>query len=123
MEEYENRKGDALRSGDNFDEEMREFPIGEVGAFQSTEEKFVVCLDTLGQDRGFSDTERRFVLTTIQTYRKIWEAEQRGNLTRDRDERLMLAKGPVEDEGAEAPEDKPDAMVELERSIEEVLNT
>lgn len=51
MEEYETKKGDAARSGDNFDDEKREFPMGEVGAFQSTEEKFVVCLDTLGQDR------------------------------------------------------------------------
>ena len=69
MEEYETRKGDAQRAGDNFDEEVREFPLGEVGPFQSTEEKFVVCLDTLGQDRGFSDTERRFVLNTIQKYK------------------------------------------------------
>jgi len=97
--------------------------MGEVGPFTSTEEKFVVCLDTLGQDRQFSDAERRFVLTTIQTYKKIWEAEQKGNLTRDRDERLTLSKGPVEEEGGDAPEDKEDAMVELEKQIEEVLNT
>lgn len=36
---------------------------------------------------------------------------------------MTLSKGPVEEEGGDAPEDKEDAMVELEKQIEEVLNT
>lgn len=65
MEEYENRKGEAARSGDPFDEEEKEFPLEEVKPFQSSDEKFVICLDTLGQDREFTNDQRRFVLETV----------------------------------------------------------
>lgn len=51
MEEFENRRQEAARTGELFDEEEKEFPMEEVSPFISTDEKFVVCLDTLGQDR------------------------------------------------------------------------
>jgi len=76
MEDLENRKQEALRNGEPWEEEDKEFPVEEVKAFIATEEKLVVCLDTLGQDRAFSDDQRRFVLKTIQKYKHIWETEQ-----------------------------------------------
>ena len=48
MEELENRKQEALRNGEPFDEEEREFVLEEIKPFLSSEEKFVVCLDTMG---------------------------------------------------------------------------
>lgn len=90
--------------------------------FLSTEEKFVVCLDTMGQDREFTPEQRRFVLNTVDKYRKIWEAEQRDNLTRDRDERLSLVKGEASGEAEDREEgDRPEPLAELERHIEEVI--
>jgi hypothetical protein len=47
-----------------------------------------VCLDTLGQDREFTDDQRRFVLETIKNFRAFWEQKERDNLTFDRDHRL-----------------------------------
>ncbi len=47
-----------------------------------------MCLDTLGQDREFTDDQRRFVLETIKNFRAIWEQKERDNLTFDRDHRL-----------------------------------
>lgn len=61
------------------------------------------------------------MLNTIDSYRKIWEGEQRNNLTRDRDDRLALAKGETIGEEDAQAEEKPDAMAELEKSIEEIL--
>jgi hypothetical protein len=102
-----------MRSNDPWEEEEREFPLGQVSDFIATEEKFVICLDTLGQDREFTEDQRRFVLNTVQEYRKIWEAEQKDNLTRDRDQRLALTRpvGDIDvDDDAGAQEDKPDPL-------------
>jgi hypothetical protein len=81
-------------------------------------------LDTLGQDRGFTKDERRFILNTIAKFRDIWEAEQRDNLTRDRDDRLTYARPERDGEGeAEAAEDddqdNADCIADIERQIEE----
>ena len=124
LEDLDNRRQEALRNGDPFDEEEREFPTGETGDYLSSQEKFVVCLDTMGQDREFTGDERRFVLRTVQTYKKIWEAEQRDNLTRDRDERLALSRGESiaqKDDDEEEEKVKPDVMAELEKAIEEKM--
>jgi hypothetical protein len=78
----------------------------------------------MGQDREFTAEERRFTLRTIQTYIKIWEAEQRDNLTRDRDERLALQRGETiqqRDDDDEEEKVKPDVMAELEKAIEEKM--
>ena len=73
-------------------------------------------MDTLGQDREFTDTERRFVLRTITSFRKTWEAEQRDNLTKDRDEILALTRPEtVDEDGNNDNETKPDPNVEIER--------
>jgi hypothetical protein len=102
---------------------MKEFVEEVVKPFVCVENKFVVCLDTLGQDREFTDAERRFVLRTITSFRKTWEAEQRDNLTKDRDEILALTRPVTEDEEAanDGNETKPDPNVEIERQIEEAL--
>lgn len=55
---------------------------------------YVVCLDTLGQDREFSEEQRRFILETLKRFRALWEAKEHRFLTRDRDLRLKA----IEDE-------------------------
>ena len=52
------------------------------------EEKYVVCVDTLGQDRELSETQKRFILETIKRYRELWEKRENDNLTKDRDRKL-----------------------------------
>ena len=63
----------------------------------------MLCLDTLGQDRQFSDDEKRFVLETVTAYRECWEKQEEYCLTADRDRKLELMGIEVE-EGAEAEE-------------------
>lgn len=81
----------------------------------------------MGQDRDFSEEERRFALQTVAKFIKIWEAEQRDNLTKDRDERLaVMAPPPVAEtpvptdkEGSEhEPETKLNPFEEIEKAIE-----
>jgi hypothetical protein len=57
-------------------------------AFLSKKKKYVVCVDTLGQDRELTEDQRRFVLKTIAQFKQIWEEKERENLRRDRDRRI-----------------------------------
>lgn len=52
---------------------------------QVTECKYVVCLDTLGQDRELSDDKKRFVLNTLRAYTEAWEASEMRALLHDCD--------------------------------------
>ena len=51
-----------------------------------------MCLDTLGQDREFTDEQRRFVLETVKNFSSIWERREQENLTKDRNLRLTMAE-------------------------------
>jgi hypothetical protein len=44
---------------------------------------FVVCLNTMGQDREFTDDEKKFALRTIRAYRDRWEEVEKSNLEQD----------------------------------------
>lgn len=52
----------------------------------------MVCLDTLGQDRGFTDDERRFVLTTVQRFKKFWEDSEVRALNNDCNRKIQIIK-------------------------------
>ena len=35
--------------------------------------QFAICLDTAGQDRRFTDEERKFALNAVKMFREKWE--------------------------------------------------
>lgn len=82
--------------------------------FKTFKEEYIICLDTLGQDRQFSDDEKRFTLETIKAYREAWEAREIASLTADRDRKLALmnvaAEEPVENEEQQEMIDELDAL-------------
>lgn len=47
-----------------------------------------MCLDTLGQDREFTEDQRRFVLRTVQEFIAIWEEKERSCLRNDIERRV-----------------------------------
>ena len=57
-------------------------------------------MDTLGQDRQFTDEEKRFTLRTLQQFKETWEERETASLIADRDRKLELM-GIERDEGAE----------------------
>lgn len=59
---FNSRRGNALNNGDTFDEEERQWEEIECRPFACIEEKYVVSLDTLGQDRQFTIDQKRFIL-------------------------------------------------------------
>lgn len=51
--------------------------------FKTQKVTFVVCLNTLGKDRTFSNEERLAALRLVQQYRDIWEQSEDDHLRAD----------------------------------------
>ena len=70
--------------------EERTWPAIDEKSFLTKQRKYVVCLDTLGQDREFTDQQRRFALETVKNFATFWEKRESENLTKDRNIRLHM---------------------------------
>ena len=51
--------------------------------YTSQKVQYVVCLNTLGQDREFTAAEIRYALDTVKLYRDEWERIEKENLRKD----------------------------------------
>lgn len=87
-------RDDAERNGVPFEGENKVWEQLVEKPYITKKKSYVVCLDTLGQDREFTDDQRRFILETIKKFISLWEEKERRFLTRDRDLRLQA----IEDE-------------------------
>jgi hypothetical protein len=80
------------------DEEEREWAEIPELPLETHEVKYVVCLDTLGQDREFDEDCKRFVLSTVRAFQKCWEESDKRALYADRDRKMeQLAVDPAAD--------------------------
>jgi len=86
--EQQQRKESAQATGEPFEPEEKEWPEIPLQPPITSEVKFVVCLDTLGQDRGFTDDERRFVLRTVDYFKGAWEQSEMRALHSDCDRKI-----------------------------------
>jgi len=59
-----------------------------VKPFTTTKVQYVVCLNTLGQDREFSAEQIRYALDTVRLYRDEWERIEVENLSKDINRKL-----------------------------------
>ena len=106
-EQLEAKVAAAQANNETLEEEEKVWESLEFAPFQTQEEKYVICFDTMGQDREFTDKEKMFVFNTMRKFKDLWELEERNNLTQDRDRKL-----------AQLGEDKE----ELEKKEEEAVN-
>ena len=89
--EQEVKRQEAINAGnENFEPEEKEWEVIDYAPYKTEERKYVVCLDTMGQDREFTEDEKRFALNTVKQYIEIWEQEERNALSADRDRRVEL---------------------------------
>jgi hypothetical protein len=49
----------------------------------------------MGQDREFSEDQRRFVLQTVMWFKQAWERAEYNNLTADRDRKIAYKERDV----------------------------
>jgi hypothetical protein len=89
-EETERIREEKERAGESFIAEDREWPVIEEKPFVTRLKRFVVGLDTLGQDREFTFEQRRFALETVNNFAAIWEKREQENLVKDRNLRLEM---------------------------------
>jgi len=61
-----------------------------IAEFEKTEKKYILCLDTVGQDRIFTDEERKFIFEVQKTIKENWEILEKKLLIKDRDAKLEL---------------------------------
>jgi hypothetical protein len=88
-EEQEAVKEDKLKAGEKFYPEDKEWEDIKTNSFMTSDEKFVLCIDTLGQDRKLSDEQRKFCLETTLKFIKTWEQSETSQLEQDRNQRLQ----------------------------------
>jgi hypothetical protein len=98
-------------------EEVKEWEVIEEKEFETYEEKFVVCVDTMGQDKQISKNDKLFILRAVKKYKEIWEQVERDNLTKDRDAKLGQLDGDKDFQENEASK----ANDEEEKYVEEQI--
>ena len=83
-------KEQKLAAGEEY--EKPEEPWQEIQAdpFKSVEKKFVICIDTLGQDNELTDEQKRFALKTAQDFKNAWEKFENDKIISDRDKRILV---------------------------------
>lgn len=62
----------------------------ELQEYKKTEKKMLICLDTLGQDRSFSDEQKKFIFECVKTIKSSWEKLEDNLLLKDRDLRIDI---------------------------------
>lgn len=76
-------KEEKEEAGEPFVPEEREWPEFEYSEFKTKKVQYVVGLNTLGQDRKFTEDEINFALKCIKDYQDAWEETERVNLDAD----------------------------------------
>lgn len=78
-------RAEAEAAGTDFVPEERTWEEIILPPIKTVDKKYVICLDTMGQDRIFTDKERQFILETIHRFRCNWEDFEKDRLIQDRD--------------------------------------
>jgi len=73
----------------------------------------------MGQDRPFSDDQKRFVLRAVQAFKNNWERAEKASLVQDRDKKIAsMQKEPTIEQ-----ETNQSVLEQIERTVEELVAT
>jgi hypothetical protein len=79
-------------NGEEFHPDVKVWDPIEQKPFKTKKIQYVVCLNTLGQDRKFTEEEKLYALRTVQKFRDRWEILERENLQSDVAKKLERAE-------------------------------
>ena len=82
------RKEECDANDQEYEYDAGEWPEIEAKPFTTQSIQYVICLNTMGQDREFTQEEIRYALDTVKMYRNEWESIEKDNLKRDIDRKL-----------------------------------
>lgn len=91
--EQSQKKAEAEENGEEFAPEEKEFPEIKTADYKTQPVRYCVCLNTMGQDREFTEEQRLLALRTVQAFRDRWEALERENLLADVTAKLDRSEG------------------------------
>lgn len=63
--------------------EEKEWDEIEYAPFKTKKVQYVVCLNTMGKDRKYSEDQKLYALRTVQMFRDRWEKLEKENLESD----------------------------------------
>ena len=96
----ENGEEDIEEEIEAFEKEKAEWEELIEPEFKSIEKKFVVCLDTMGQDRELDIKEREYLDRIVQLFANSWETNEKKQLSDDIDNQInylnSIDNNPVE---------------------------
>ena len=75
-----------------FEPEERDWTLYEYEPFKTQKVQYCLCLNTMGQDREFTDEERLYALACVKNYRARWEQVEREQLRRDVEYKISTIK-------------------------------
>lgn len=94
MQDYEDatqkEKRDKEAAGEEYHEPHKEWPKVVEPPYLTKERDYVLCVDTLGQDRIFTEEERKFVIDIAQHIVNCWQECENVALTKDKQLRLAI---------------------------------
>jgi len=80
----------AMTEADNAKLVITELPQVALRDFIRVERKFYLCLDTLGQDRVFEDSEQMFIVNAVKEIVKAREDLESKYLLENRDTKMIM---------------------------------
>jgi hypothetical protein len=76
-------RAQAEADGETFKADEKKWEPIQSKPYLTRKVQFVSCLNSMGQDRKFTEQEKLFALRTVQKYRDRWEQAERENLKAD----------------------------------------
>ena len=107
--EQNQRAEAAAANNEPYEREPKEIELLTYEPFQTKPVKYVLCVDTMGQDRELTEEQRRFILQTALAYKTQWERAEVQCLTMDRDRRIALSNK------------DPQVEIDLQEKVSEML--
>lgn len=89
-EEQAQIRDQKIAAGEEYEAPEEDWEDIQAKPFLNEEKKFVICIDTLGQDRELTDEQKRFALKTAQDFKDAWEKFENDKIASDRDQRILV---------------------------------
>jgi len=95
LEEIKNNEAGGGGDGNTQQPELPQKPEKEIvveNDFEKKEKKYILSIDTLGQDREFEENEKIFIFEIVKRLRERWEDREKNILLKDREIRLEMKR-------------------------------
>jgi hypothetical protein len=82
-DQQEELRIEKQEAGETYTPEEKKWPEYKFKDFKTKKVQYVVCLNTLGQDRCYTDEMKNRILGIVKNYRDTWEMLEAENLRKD----------------------------------------